>query len=214
MLDEKTINEYAKLVVKIGVNLQSGQGLEISCPIEKKDFALALTKAGYLAGASIVRVRWSDEDIDKLTYTYAETKELTNVSKWLVDSKNELVEKNFCYIAVSADNPEAFKDIPSEKLFAVAKAKSLALKKYSDSIMSNAIRWCIVSVPTKEWAKKVFPNSKTPEQELSNQIERAMRLDAYNPIEAWKEHIETLNKRAEFLNEQSRFKPKPRLVMR
>lgn len=202
MLDEKTINEYAKLVVKIGVNLQSGQGLEISCPIEKKDFALALTKAGYLAGASIVRVRWSDEDIDKLTYTYAETKELTNVSKWLVDSKNELVEKNFCYIAVSADNPEAFKDIPSEKLFAVAKAKSLALKKYSDSIMSNAIRWCIVSVPTKEWAKKVFPNSKNSEQDLSNQIERAMRLDAYNPIEAWKEHIETLNKRAEFLNEQ------------
>lgn len=202
MLNEKVLNEYAKLIVKIGVNLQKGQGLEISCPIEKKDFAIALTKAGYLAGASIVRVRWSDEDIDKLTYTYAETKELTNISKWLVDSKNELVEKNFCYIAVSADNPEAFKDIEPEKLFAVAKAKSKALKKYSDSIMSNAIRWCVVSVPTKEWAKKVFPNSKNPEQDLSNQIEKAMRLDAYNPIEAWNEHIETLNKRADFLNKQ------------
>ena len=202
MLNEKVLNEYAKLVVKIGVNLQKGQGLEISCPIEKKDFALALTKAGYLAGASIVRVRWSDEDIDKLTYTYAETEELTNISKWLVDSKNELVEKNFCYIAVSADNPEAFKDIEPEKLFEVSKAKSKALKKYSDSIMSNAIRWSIVSVPTKEWAKKVFPCSKNPEQELSNQIERAMRLDAYNPIEAWQEHIETLNKRADFLNKQ------------
>ena len=68
--------------------------------------------------------------------------------------------------------------------------------------MSNAIRWCVVSVPTKEWAKKVFPNSKNPEQDLSNQIERAMRLDAYNPIEAWQEHIETLNKRADFLNKQ------------
>ncbi len=202
MLNEKVLNEYAKLIVKIGVNLQKGQGLEISCPIEKKDFAVALTKAGYLAGASIVRVRWNDEDIDKLTYTYAETKELTNISKWLVDSKNELVEKNFCYIAVSADNPEAFKDIEPEKLFAVAKAKSKALKKYSDSIMSNAIRWCVVSVPTKEWAKKVFPNSKNPEKDLSNQIERAMRLDAYNPIEAWQEHIETLNKRADFLNKQ------------
>ena len=202
MLDNKTITEYAKLVVKIGVNLQKGQGLEISCPIEKKDFAVALTKAGYLAGASIVRVRWNDDDIDKLTYTYADTKALTNISKWLVDSKNELVEKNFCYIAVSADNPEAFKDIEPEKLFAVSKAKSKALKKYSDSIMSNAIRWCIVSVPTKEWAKKVFPSSSNPEQELSNQIEKAMRLDAYNPIEAWQEHIETLNKRANFLNEQ------------
>ena len=202
MLNEKTINEYAKLVVKIGVNLQSGQGLEISCPIEKKDFAVALTKAGYLAGASIVRVHWNDEDIDKLSYTFAKTEDLAKVPKWLVDSKNELVEKNFCYIAVSADNPEAFKDIPSEKLFAVAKAKSSALKKYSDNIMSNAIRWCVVSVPTKEWAKKVFPSSLDPEKELSKQIERAMRLDYKNPVQAWQEHIETLNKRANFLNEQ------------
>ena len=202
MLDNKTITEYAKLVVKIGVNLQEGQGLEISCPIEKKDFALALTEAGYLAGASIVRVRWSDEDFDKLNYTYAKTEVLTQIPKWLIDSKNELVEKNFCYIAVSADNPEAFKDVDSTKLFEVAKAKCKALKKYSDSIMSNAIRWCIVSVPTKEWAKKVFPSSADPEKELSNQIEKTMRLDAYSPIEAWKEHIETLNKRADFLNKQ------------
>lgn len=202
MLNEKTINEYAKLVIKIGVNLQSGQGLEISCPIEKKDFAHALTKAGYLAGASIVRIRWYDEDFEKLNYTYAKTEDLIKIPKWLVDSKNELVEKNFCYVAVSADNPEAFKDISSEKLFAVAKAKSLALKKYSDNIMSNAIRWCIVSVPTKEWAKKVFPSSSDPEQELSNQIEKAMRLNLSNPIGAWQEHIDKLNERANFLNEQ------------
>lgn len=68
--------------------------------------------------------------------------------------------------------------------------------------MSNAIRWCIVSVPTKEWAKRVFPTSFNPEQELSNQIEMAMRLDAYSPVEAWQEHIEILNKRADFLNKQ------------
>ena len=202
MINQKTLNEYAKLIIKIGVNLQSGQGLEISCPVEKKDFAVALTKAGYLAGASIVRVRWNDEDIEKLTYTYAKTEELTKIPKWLVDSRNELVEKNFCYVAVSADDPEAFKDIPSEKLFAVAKARSLALKKYSDSVMANAIRWCVVSVPTKEWAKKVFPTSTDPEQELSKQIEKAMRLNTKSPIDAWKEHIEKLNRRAEFLNEQ------------
>ncbi len=202
MLNEKVLKEYAKLVVSIGVNLQKGQGLEISCPIEKKDFALALTEAGYLAGASIVRVRWNDEDIDKLTYIYAKTEDLAIIPKWLVDSKNELVEKNFCYIAVSADNPEAFKDIESEKLFAVAKAKSKALKKYSDSIMSNAIRWSIVSVPTKEWAKKVFPSSTNPEQDLAKEIEKAMRLNTESAIDAWKEHIQKLNRRADFLNEQ------------
>ena len=47
MLTGKTLLNYARLVVKIGVNLQKGQGLEIACPVEKPEVARALTKAAY-----------------------------------------------------------------------------------------------------------------------------------------------------------------------
>ena len=203
MLKGKILERYSDLIIKIGVNLQKGQGLEISCPVEKSDFAVALSKAGYKAGASIVRVRWQNQEIDKLSYKYADIDALTDIPKWLVDSKNYLVEKNFCYVAVSADDPEAFKSVPSEKLFAVSKAKAKALKKFSDNMMANAIRWCVVSVPTSKWAKKVFPNEKSPIKALSNQIELCMRLNQTDPINAWNEHIDTLNKRAEFLNQMN-----------
>ncbi len=201
MLKGKVLNDYAELIIKIGVNLQEGQGLEISCPTQKRDFAVALTKAGYKAGASIVRVRWQDQEIDKLSFSYASTDDLSDVPKWLVDSRNYLVQKGFCYIAVSADDPEAFKNIPSEKLFAVSKAKAKALKKFSDNMMANAIRWCVVSVPTVAWAKKVFPNQKNAIKLLSDQIENAMRLNEENPTLAWQKHIDTLNSRAKFLND-------------
>lgn len=203
MLKGKILERYSNLIIKIGVNLQKGQGLEISCPVEKSDFAVALSKAGYKAGASIVRVRWQNQEIDKLSYKYADIDALTDIPKWLVDSKNYLVEKNFCYVAVSADDPEAFKSVPSEKLFAVSKAKAKALKKFSDNMMANAIRWCVVSVPTSKWAKKVFPNEKSPIKALSDQIELCMRLNQTDPINAWNEHIDTLNKRAEFLNQMN-----------
>ncbi len=203
MLKGKILERYSDLIIKIGVNLQKGQGLEISCPVEKSDFAVALSKAGYKAGASIVRVRWQNQEIDKLSYKYADIDALTDIPKWLVDSKNYLVEKNFCYVAVSADDPEAFKSVPSEKLFAVSKAKAKALKKFSDNMMANAIRWCVVSVPTSKWAKKVFPNEKSPIKALSDQIELCMRLNQTDPINAWNEHIDTLNKRAEFLNQMN-----------
>lgn len=203
MLKGKILERYSDLIIKIGVNLQKCQGLEISCPVEKSDFAVALSKAGYKAGASIVRVRWQNQEIDKLSYKYADIDALTDIPKWLVDSKNYLVEKNFCYVAVSADDPEAFKSVPSEKLFAVSKAKAKALKKFSDNMMANAIRWCVVSVPTSKWAKKVFPNEKSPIKALSNQIELCMRLNQTDPINAWNEHIDTLNKRAEFLNQMN-----------
>ena len=68
--------------------------------------------------------------------------------------------------------------------------------------MSNGIRWCVVSVPTLAWAKKVFPNSPNPEQSLSQQIENAMRLNTENPLNAWQQHIKVLENRAKFLNEQ------------
>ena len=132
MLSGKTLDNYAELVIKIGVNLQKGQGLEIVCPTEKREVALALTKAGYNAGAKIVRVRWEDEEINKLNYLNGDLQALKEVPKWLVDQRNYLVEQNFCYVAVAADDPTAYADVPPEKLAEIITARSKALKKYSD----------------------------------------------------------------------------------
>ena len=140
MITGKLLHEYARLVLSVGVNLQKGQGLEIGCPVEKCEVARAFCEEAYKLGAKIVQVRWNDEEIDKINYTNAEESVLTDIPKWFVDSKNYLVEKGFCYVAVSSDDPEAFKNIPSERLFAVSKAKAKALKKFSDNMMANAIR--------------------------------------------------------------------------
>lgn len=200
MFDEKTLSKFARLVLTMGVNIQKGQGLELACPVEKREVAKAFTKEAYALGASIVRVRWEDEVIDKINYLNADEKVLTKIPKWLIDSRNYLVEENFCYVAISADDPSAFKDVPAEKIGAVAKAKAKALKKFSDSVMSNGIRWCVVSVPTLMWAKQVFPTSQNPEQDLSDAIVKAMRLDTEDPVEEWQRHVKKLESRAEFLN--------------
>ncbi len=203
MLKDKTLKNYCDLVIKIGVNLQRGQGLEIICPTEKREIAIALTKSAYQAGAKIVRVRWSDEEVDKLSYEYANTDALTEIPKWFVDRRNYLIENNFCYVAISAEDPEAFKHISAEKLTAVMRARSKALKRFSDGVMANKIRWCVISVPTLAWARQVFPNSKAPENDLSLAIEKTMRLDHENPLTAWDEHIKTLKRRADFLNSKN-----------
>lgn len=200
MIIGKTLSDFARLVLKIGVNLQNGQGLEVVCPVEKREVAHAFTEQAYKMGAKIVNVRWNDEIVDKLTYSYASIETLKDVPKWFVDSKNYLVEKDFCYVAISAEDPSVFSDVPAEKVSARAIAKSKALKKFSDVVMSNGIRWCVVSVPTENWAKQVFPNSQTPVEDLSSAIEKCMRLDAQNPLQAWEEHVSTLQRRAEFLN--------------
>ncbi len=200
MISGNVLHEYARLVLKVGVNLQQGQGLEISCPVEKSEVADVFCEEAYKAGAKIVQVRWQSENIDKINYLNADVNALTDIPKWFVDSKNYLVEKNFCYVAIAADDPNAFKEVPTDKLFEISKARSKALKKFSDCIMANGIRWCVVSVPTKAWAKMVFPNAENPESELSKAIVKTMRLDSTNPTKEWQEHVERLEKRANFLN--------------
>lgn len=200
MLTGKKLYDFAELVLGVGVNLQKGQGLEIVCPVEKSEVAVAFSEKAYEMGARIVNVRWSCEKTDRVNYLYAEEEALTDIPKWFVDSKNYLVKKGFCYVAIDAEDPSAFKDVPSEKLAAVSKKKSKLLKAFSDEVMSNGIRWCVVSVPTESWAKKIFPAAADPVEELSLAIEKTMRLDEKNPLEAWQKHIDTLNRRAEFMN--------------
>jgi len=151
-------------------------------------------------GASLVRIRWNNDAIDRLTYINAPTERLTDVPKWLVMQRDELVKKNFCYVAISAEDPYAFKGVDAKKLATVARARSKALRKFSDSVMNNEIRWCVASLPASAWAKRIFPEDKNAKAKLSSLIEKTMRLDAPDPEKAWEEHINSLKKRADFLN--------------
>lgn len=200
MFNKKQLKDFAKLVLRYGVNIQKGQGLEIACPVDCKETARALAEQAYLMGAKIVRVRWNDEILEKINYDYASTNALCEIPKWWVDSKEDLVKNNFCYVAIANENPTLFKDVSPKKLGAVSKVKSKLLKNFSNSVMSDKIRWCVVSVPTKDWAKEIMPNDKNALKKLTQAIATTMRLDKPNPSLEWEKHLRLLETRAEFLN--------------
>ncbi len=201
MFDQKTLRDYAKLVLKYGVNLQKGQGLEILCPIECSLAGEIFTEEAYIYGAKEVRIRWESEKVSRLNLIYKDEQTLNEVPKWFVDSKMDLVDKNFCYIAIASDTPSCYKDIDAKKLGVYSKARSKALKKYSDVVMANGIRWCVISLPTKDWAEEVFDGDKNSLTKLAECIKHSMRLDVENPQLAWQEHIDKLDQRAKILND-------------
>ena len=183
MLNGKKLYEFAELTLKIGVNLQKGQGVEIACPVEKPEVAEAFTETAYKLGASIVRIRWESEKTDRLNFLYADTAALTDIPAHVIESKNDLINRGFCYVAIAAENPTAFADVPQEKLAAYSKARSNKLKKFSEQVMKNGIRWCVVSVPTAEWAKQVFAGEKNAEEKLSAAIEKTHPRPRYRKQE-------------------------------
>lgn len=196
------ISKYAELLIKIGVNIQKGQTLVISSPIECAEFARLAQAEAYRAGAKEVVMRWVDEKSDKITYTMADDAIFDEVPDWLKLFFNHYSDTEAAFLHIAASDPSLMKDVDPKRIARQTKARSKALEHYRERQMSNKHVWCVASVPTLAWAKKVFPSLKDEEavDALWSAIFKAVRADSPDPVEAWKQHAKNLHKRTGYLN--------------
>ena len=78
------LNEYAELLIKVGMNLQKGQTAIIRPSVDCAEFARMLVENAYKAGARDVIVEWSDTKMDRLRYMYAEDQVFDEVRDYTV----------------------------------------------------------------------------------------------------------------------------------
>jgi aminopeptidase len=111
-------------------------------------------------------------------------------------------EKGAAFVSVAASDPELLKEVKPERVMKTQKASSTALKEYRERTMSNKNAWCVVSVPTASWAKKVFPelSEQAAMEKLWEAICKTVRVDRPDPVAAWEEHKQYLKKSMDFLN--------------
>ena len=200
-MEAKKIKTFADLTLRLGVNLQKNQPVVINCPVEKAEIGRIFAEQAYELGASYVKIRYLDEQLSRLTYRYADEKVLCDILPSSVTEKLEFLEHGYAYVSIVAEDPNALKGLDEKKIANVHKATARANKKFHDAVMNNALRWCVISVPSQAWAKEVFPQEKDPHEKLWQAIAKSVRLDAADPVAAWKEHIATLNRHAALLNE-------------
>ena len=198
---ERQIEQYADLLVQVGINLQKGQILVVTSPVECADFTRVITKKAYEVGAREVHVRWIDEQTDKLRYKMADDRVFDEFPQWEVDALNNFAERDAAFLRISASDPELMKDVDPKKMSRQNKVRSKALESYMDRMMSDKNVWCVASIPTASWAKKVFPDAGDEAvSKLWDAIFKAVRVDADDPVQAWRDHQASLKQRIDFLN--------------
>ncbi|MBU5255873.1 aminopeptidase [Tissierella praeacuta] len=199
---ETMLNEYAKLCVKVGINIQSGQPLVINSPIEGAYFVRLVAKNAYELGASEVHVNWNDEVLTKLKFENAPMEVFENFPKWYAEGLEDYAKKGAGFLSISAQDPELLKEIDPKKIAANNKSSSIALKEWRKYTMNDINPWCVISIPTKSWAKRVFPNVSEEEavEKLWAAIFNATRMDLEDPIKAWEDHMDNLKDKVDFLN--------------
>lgn len=197
------LKKYARLVVETGVNLKENQILVVNAPIECADFAREIASAAYAAGARDVVVSWNDEQLSKIRYVAAPEDVFDEFPEWRKQMYVGYARQGAAFVSIAANDPELLKDVNPDRISRTQKASSTALKEYRDRMMSNQNPWCVVSVPTKAWAKKVFPEEteSAAVERLWQAILQTVRVDeTRDPVEAWKAHLAKLKKSKDFMN--------------
>ncbi|CQR46116.1 Aminopeptidase 2 [Paraliobacillus sp. PM-2] len=202
----QTLNmeKYARLILETGVNLQLKQGLIINAPIEAAPFVRLLVKKAYDLGAKNVHIEWNDGELTYLKMKHAPMHVLETFPKWKADGLLEMVRDGYSLLTIYGPDPDLLNGIDAERITAVNKASAQALTTYRDYVMNDRVTWSVVGYPTKAWAKKVFPDLSVVEaqEKLWDQIFSITRVDQDDPLQAWQQHNQLLEKAREYLNKK------------
>ena len=199
-MKKSVLREYAKLIVKCGVNVRKGQEVVIYADLDQPEFVKMVVEEAYKAKASKVSVEWSYQSLEKIHVRYQSVKTLGTVLDWQKEKQEHMCQVIPCRIHIISEDPDGLKGMNMEK---VTKARQMSypiLKPYRDR-RENKEQWCIAAVPGEAWARKVFPGMRTNTavEKLWEAILSCSRVTE-DPIKAWEAHNADLKKRCDYLN--------------
>lgn len=199
-MKKTVLREYAKLIVRCGVNVQKGQEVMIYADLDQPEFVQMVVEEAYKAKAKKVVVEWSYQPLEKIHVRHQSVTTLGTVLEWQKAKQEYMCEVIPARIHIISEDPDGLKGMNMDK---VTKARQMSypiLKPYRDR-RENKDQWCIAAVPGAAWAKKVFPGLRTSVamEKLWEAILAASRVTD-DPVKAWEEHNADLQARCDYMN--------------
>lgn len=199
---KKTVmRSYAKLIVRVGANVQKGQEVRVFASLDQPEFIKMLVEECYKAGASRVTVDWNYPELTKLSARYMKLRDLSETREWEKARMQDMVDHLPVRIFIKSEDPDGLRGI-NPKYFKAFAEKVKVSKPYRDAI-NNKHQWCIAAVPGEAWAKKVHPelSKRAAVEQLWKDILYTARADGEDPIADWEEHNRDLKARSKYLND-------------
>ena len=188
-MNEKKLQQYAELVVKQGIRALKGEEIWITASVENSHFASLIVEECYKAGAKKVVMDWVCDNTTKLSYKYMSVSELGKVAPYNLAKYKYMAKKLPSRLYIDDSDPDAFKGINPKKISKASRKSYPKVKPYRD-MMDGKYKWCIVAIPSKTWAKKIFPKLSEEEavEKLWDAIFYTCRVEEEGTSENWDKH--------------------------
>ena len=193
------LDEYARLALRIGVNLAEGQDVMVLGYVEHAPLVRAIARAAYAEGARRVDANYADVYLRRERAANAPDDVVGWSPPWLLQRVEEEADRGSAVVNIVGEPaPDVFAGIDPDRV-----ARSV-MPDYRRSIWSAADHgrwpWVIIAFPTPSWAEQVFGEPDVAR--LWDAIRATVRLDEPNAVEAWQGHIAMLQERARQMNER------------
>ena len=197
--------DYARLLIREGLNIQNSQRLVINCPVDCASFARLCAEAAYDAGCREVLMKWRDDCLTRMKYLRADDSVFDTVNEWEVLMADTVSAEGAAWLAIHADDPENLKGVDPDRIRRAQIVSGKAMETFRQREMRDEFPWCVASIPTEPWAKTVFPELDTDAamEKLWYEILNACRVDGGDAVANWRAHSDELQKHVKLLNDYS-----------
>lgn len=201
---KEKLEEYAHLLVEVGLNIQPGQMVNLAAPVECAPLARLCAQVALDRGAKDVIMDWRDDFITRERYLKADGKVFEEFPDYLKAKFDWMLEEGCTALSIIGSDPEMLRGVDSTRIQTWQRVQGENTRVWHDSLSANRFQWSIGAHPTKAWAEKVFPDKKGEEaiDALWEAIFSVCRITGDGKaVERWREHVDATARRAKLLNE-------------
>jgi aminopeptidase len=194
------LKALAHLAVHVGADLQPGQDVMITAwDPEQAPVVRAVAEEAYASGARYVSVLYWDGPVKASRLRHAPEDSLDFIPDWFRRTTTEAIERRAATISLNGDpDPDIFADVDQRRL---GRDQMPYIPENFDLMNSGEVNWTVLPAPCPGWAKRLF--GEPDEERLWQTLAPILRLDAADPVQAWRDHVARLEERAAALNERA-----------
>lgn len=204
---KEKLQQYAELLVKVGMNVQPKQPVFIRSSVETLELTHLIVEEAYHCGASDVRVVYSDPTLKRLKFENESVEHFANheIKSYDVEARMDYVKRGAANLALISEDPDLMDGIDSQKLQAFQQQNARAFKGYMESVQKNQFPWVVAAFPSKAWAKRVYPELSVEEAYIKfiDEVFDIVRIDGNDPVKNWRQHIANLSVYAQKLQQKN-----------
>jgi len=194
------LKKYAKLIVRIGANVQENQDVVVFANVNDEYFVKYVVEEAYKAKARKVSVEWSSDEVTKIVYDKTGVEALKELPDWVIKRWEYRKDTLPAMIYIDSSDPDTLAGIDQNKMMEVRKFQGPIIRPIRKE-MENKYQWTIAAIPGASWAQKVFPVFSKNEavKRLWEAILVCARAQG-DPVLNWNKHNEYLLNKCNILN--------------